>query len=393
MRNIDIIEDIATREARGLVRLDLDLDLDSPEEERTKKSPRVAFEKNDMGRLEAHGVGHAGHENANRMDIVCDFLNRSVLPYTEAESRGLLRGTSYAIELHDSYRWPPLSGVTTEDEVPRDVADRYAGKLVFSRGKRDRGPVLFPDVSQMLNHFGTLRVADPSSSYSYRPWSQKKKTMFFAGSTTGRREPERNARINACVWSLDHRDISEFYITHITQMERAHALARVPRLADCYKPPVLNKEGRPSFAYDAHHHFLHRIGVNLPGNTCSWTRVPSVLNSRSVLFDDAFQRDTVWYTPLLQDGVHYVATDMGVHRNERGEMLWSNSSSTPVKDARNDLEHHDLVRKYLRFVDDEARCSAMADAANTIVKEFLLAPHAASYAKTLFETSAFLSAP
>lgn len=396
MRFGNIIEDIAAREARNL-RSSRSLSDTDHGEDCDRQEPTGTLSDVCIGPAgtPTRGINHERHENSDRMHIVTRFLDEMVLPYMDKAARAAVRGR-YPIELHDTYTY------LEDHEV--NSGRFHSGALVFARNKehgclglgRSKGnmPVLFPDTAQMKNYMNILRFEDPTLKNGPKGWEAKTASMFFAGSSTGPRDPARNPRIAACLWSLDHRDISEFYITHIVQMDREHALTRIPRLAQCLRetPRVYTQRGLGlPFAPDEH--VLYRIGANLPGNTYSWMRVPLVLGSRTVLFDDAFQRDEAWYSPLLQDGVHYVGVDMGVHRTERGDSLWASSTDTPTAHADRDLEHHDLVRKYTQYVNDAKRCSAVADAANTVVQNGMLAPHAAQYVKCLLETAAFLSAP
>jgi hypothetical protein len=106
------------------------------------------------------------------------------------------------------------------------------------------------------------------------------------------------------------------------------------------------------------------VGVNIAGNTCSWSRIPSVLSSRSVLFD-AYQRDICWWHPVMMDGVHYISVELPSQSNNGGNLL----------------------QKFTEVVNNKERCSAIADAANSLASNYTRAIHAAQYTKHLLESS------
>lgn len=340
MRPRDLIVHLATQEGRRVT------PLRSSDEHAAQRAPcslaYVCVEDAPSGRgIHARGIGHAGHDNAARMPFVCAFLNAHVLPYVE--DAGAVRGV-YPIELHDTYTY--LRDHRGQPADP-DADDRiYAGALVFSRAREHGGPAVFPDPFQMCAYGGALNARDTI------PWERKKPRMFFAGTSTGSHDPMQNARVRACVWSLNHRDVADFRITRIAQMNAATAFRRVPELTEIISSTV------PADAHTA-----YRIGVNVPGNTCSWSRVPEVLASRTVLFD-FLQGDVQWYSPALQDGVHYASVD-----------------------------YANLLQTYARYVNDVRACTHMCDHANRFVDAFLRPVHAAQYAKRLLETAAHYRAP
>jgi hypothetical protein len=262
-----------------------------------------------------------------------------VLPYLSASASAALSGKSLAIELHDTYKDSAGSLAADKD---RD----FANTLVFSRDRAHMFPVLIPDPFQMTNFGGAIDRLDDTT-----PWKEKAPKMFFAGTTTGNRDPTKNERIQRCVWSLDHRDIADFYITHVAQMDARDALKAVPKLSQ-----VIHQR----FSED--HHIGYRLAANIAGNTCSWSRIPSIMKTRSVLFDFTHE-DIQWYTPAMVDGVHYVSVD-----------------ST------------NLAQKYASFVNDEAKCAAMSDNANVFVQAYTRSLHAAQYMKHLLESAVYHNA-
>jgi len=344
MQSTDLIQFLGEQEGRRLrpLRVEDVTTTDDPRS-RSRSVLHVQIEGRTCRPLETEEVV-ARHPNGPRMRVVCDFLNRLVLPCCdESKPDGV-----YPIELHDSYTYGRSLGDTrTTTETDRDERS-YANTLVFARDRRHSHPVLFPDPFQITNYGGTTDRPDVV------PWEKKKPVLFFAGTTTGNLDPTCNARVRACVWSLAHRDTTEFYLTRVAQMDAADLFARVPESRRVVHDPV----------HFAHHHG-YRAAFNVAGNTCSWSRVPAVLSSRSVLFD-LHQRDMSWWYPALQDGTHYVS----------------------VRDVGDDL-----LREHAMVVSNKARCVSLCDAANKVARDFTRSVHAAQYAKHLFETAAFLNAP
>jgi Glycosyl transferase family 90 len=228
-------------------------------------------------RLVVAGRGHEGHDNEGRMAPVCDFLQRRVLPYVEpgADVTG-----AYRIELHDSYSY-----------LPRDRGV-YDNALTFCRPRAAReASVVVPDPYQMAAFGGMLSVPDTV------PWAAKRPTLFFAGTTTGDRDPARNERIAACRWALQTqpRDVADFRITHVAQMTLERCRAAVPRFDELLHAPVPHAD-----------HFGYRYQVNIAGNTACWSRVPMVLASGCLLVHLRTHQDMAWYYPFLRQDEHYV---------------------------------------------------------------------------------------
>ena len=238
------------------------------------------------GEYRVSGAGHAGHDNEPRMALLAHALERRVLPLVDPACD--VSG-AYRVELHDSYAYLPN-------------AQDYENCFTFSRPitARAASVALLPDPFHWGDYGGLLRVRDAV------PWEAKADAMFFCGSTTGDRRPAHNARIRACLWAQDRVPATDarFVITNVVQMDVARALAEVPRLAQVLSHPVAVED-----------HFRWRYLVNIAGNTACWSRVPMILNSRSLLLDlrrlDASSPppDVMWYSPALRDGTHYVGAD------------------------------------------------------------------------------------
>lgn len=225
-----------------------------------------------------------GHDNAPRLSQVCDYLTSSVLPLVEPGCAAGVRG-HYRIELHDSYTYLP---------------DRHAYDNVFSFGRDvdacERNVALLPDPYHMDN-FGGGRLVSAASADPVR-WQDKDPVMLFAGTTTGDRDPSRNARLRACAWAAGERSGSaRMHITSVAQMSLADIQACYPQqvLASVFRPPVPLEE-----------HFRHRWVANIVGNTACWSRVPMIMSSGSLMVH-VRHKDATWYYPLLREGRHYAA--------------------------------------------------------------------------------------
>ncbi len=291
--------------------------------------PYIKIVREADGRLRASGHAHLGHDNESRMPFLLDWLHARVLPWVDPEVD--VTGC-YRIELHDSYSYLPTRGV-------------YDNVLTFARpmGARERVG-LVPDPYQVQGYGGAASVLDAV------PWAQKQPTLFFAGTTTGDRDPARNARIRACVWALDQpRDVARFTITSVAQMHPQAVLAAVPRFREVIGPYV-----------PLHEHHRYRYQVNLAGNTACWSRVPMVLASGSVLVH-VRHPDALWYYPLLRDGEHYVGVDgLG-----------------------------DLLRVRTACEADPARCQRIVQAGNAFVSAHLQPRHADAYMAQFLEAAAW----
>lgn len=315
------------------------------------------------------------------MDFVCSFLNRMVLPCCRDREDGMSAVCPgvYAIELHDGYTYRARDCCTTspssaymentKDEERNDallldsVERAYDNVMVFSRRRTDVHPTLIPDPHQMSNYGGIADKRDAT------PWEKKKPAMFFAGTTTGHKDPLKNARVRACAWSMSRRNIAHFYLTRAAPGTDARALvASYPHLPG-FGETVLHAP----FAPDTHHGY--RVALNVPGNTCSWSRVPAILNSRTLLFD-VRQPDMSWWYPALVEGTHYVGVDLPDDENGT-----AGSSPNP------------LVDKFRRAISDGKRAASMCDAANEVAALFTRSIHAAEYMKHLLEASAWFHSP
>ncbi len=219
------------------------------------------------------GENHMGHDNEPRMQFVCEFLRKDVLPYVDSH---LDVSGHYRIELHDSYAYLPNA---------RD----YKNCLTFSRAREDTHVTLLPDPFQMGNYAGQF-----DANADTVPWEKKSDLAFFAGSSTGDRDPVNNVRVQACRWALLHPLAMSFRLTNIVQMSREDFCAKVPEWDRIIAPPVPQVEN-----------YKYKYLVNLPGNTCAWSRLPLIMASKSLMLH-MYSKDMTWYYPFLQEGTHFL---------------------------------------------------------------------------------------
>jgi hypothetical protein len=213
------------------------------------------------------------HDNAPRMPYYCDYLLKNIFPNVNSQCD--LTGF-YPIELHDAYGY--LNNNKCYDNV-----------LTFAKNKEDKYPVLVPDPFQIGNYGGRLNIKDPVS------WSNKKNKIGFYGVTTGNKNPLKNERLKLCKWSVNNRDISDFYITRIAQIEPQKVLNAYPEFKNMFTEPV-----------DQVKQYDYKYLLSADGNTASYDRLCWIMRSKSVLFKYE-SNQLLWYYPLLLENTHFAS--------------------------------------------------------------------------------------
>lgn len=349
MQSTEIVSFLALQEARRLTPLRSCVDGggggDDDDPERDGNFAHICLRRHPY---RAHtwmavGSNYVQHVNGERMTVVTDFLNQYVLPFMSSSSfAGSTGDRKYLIELHDSYTYrdPFMNSVDGGDAYHSNV-------MVFSRARTHRTPVCIPDPYQMTNYSGVLE----RSRDTKHTWDNKLDKMFFAGTTTGNVIPGLNARLRMCAWSLRHRNISDFFITKVAQMKVADVRSFEPD-SDLFRPPMSPYE-----------HHRYKFAVNIPGNTCSWSRVPEILSSRSVMLDMRHD-DMCWYYPAMVDGTHF----------------WGFSDDRTLQTA------------FRYGIQRPKESAALVDNANRFVGQFIGRGQAALYLQHLLEHSNDLNA-
>ena len=278
------------------------------------------------GNYKTVGYNYEKHDNADRMVFITQLLDQHTLPRI---NKSYDASGYYNIELHDTYSY--LNNNCNYDNC-----------LTWSKRKVDQNVVLLPDLYHIINFGGKLNDVD-TTAWSHKPINK----VGFFGTTTGDGDPLQNERIKTCIWSIDKRAWTDMYITKIAQMTPQ-------RIADAY--PEFQKVVHPM----VHHTnlFKYKFLLDIPGNTCSWDRVPLILNSQSLLFKMPC-RDMCFYYPLLQEGEHYVS----VNRDNMQDMY--NYYNNHMEESRRIIKN-----------------------ANRFAKQYLRPDITLTYLKTLFETSA-----
>lgn len=274
--------------------------------------------------------GFQKHDNADRMVFLAKLFQGKLFGQMDAHAMMLLNGY-YNVELHDTYAY-------LENNYD------YRNCLVWSKRKCDQDVVLMPDLYHLVNYGGKLL-----NDMDTNTWEGKKPRIGFWGTTTGHRNPLLNERINMCRWGRSEREKwADFYITKVAQMSLPSVRACVPEFDDIYTDPVNSSSM-----------FEYRYLLDIPGNTCSWDRVPLIMNSKSLLFKLPC-KDMCFYYPLLHNGTHFVEVDKT-----------------------------NMVEKAIFYENNPNEAKFIIQNANKFSKDVLNSSVAEFYFKTLLEASAY----
>jgi hypothetical protein len=276
------------------------------------------------------------HDNADRLPFLATYLSQNVFPGIPSSVN--LEGF-YNVELHDTYSY-----------LDKDFT--YKNCLVWSKRKKDTDVVLIPDLYQLINYSNKLEKNDAV------PWESKKEKVGFFGTTTGSTDPLKNERIKMCLWGLNNKDIADFYITKVAQIDHVVLKSAVPNFNSITHPHV-----PPEYLHN------YRYLLDVPGNTCSWDRVPLILNSKSLLFKMPCD-DMCWYYPLLHDKEHYVGCVVADSTN----------TSTSIRGTYNYYMNN--TKEGLRIIEQ----------ANSFTKKYLGVSQAIKYLQAMFIESSHLYA-
>ena len=241
-------------------------------EEINKELPYFSVSKNSVGRYDISCYNYKGHDNEDRMPYICYYFKQHVFPHVNRDITGY-----YNIELHDSYTY-------------LNNKKDYTDCLTFAKFKTDNHVVLLPD-AYMIGNWGNQQVVDTV------PFEKKKSKICWYGTTTGARTPLQNHRIKMCLWSLDKRNICDFYITKIAQMDVKKVLEDIPHFKDIYKSHQVSPDEQMQYRYH----------LSMDGNTSGWNIWE--YKTKSLVFKQK-SKEMLWYYPLLQNNVHMVEVDL-----------------------------------------------------------------------------------
>jgi len=263
------------------------------------------------------------HDNAPRMQYYCDYLLKNIFPNVDSSCD--LSGF-YPIELHDSYSY-----------LHNDV--NYDNVLTFAKKKQDKYPTLIPDPFMIGNYGGRLDVSDTIV------WDNKISKAAFFGVTTGNKNPLQNDRLQICQWSAKNRDISDFYITRIAQMDPQEVVKAYPDdIQQMYCNPINQQE-----------QYKYKFLLSIDGNTCSYDRLCWIMKSNSLLFKYP-SNDILWYYPLILENTHFV-----------------------------DVNEDNIRKKMTFYMNNPAIANHIVKNANTFVKNFTTPVNTMLYSTYLFE--------
>ncbi len=240
-------------------------------EEIDKKIPYFEVYKNDLGRYNITGYNFEKHDNAPRMDLWEQYMKQAIFPNIDPS---LDISGFYNIELHDSYTY------LNNDK-------NYKNVLCFSKFKNDRDSILVPDPYMICNFGGMLNNINDEQE-----WDKKKNKIVFGGTTTGDRNPVKNERISVCLWSLDKRAWTDFYITKVAQMEMSDINAKIPNFKEIYHNPLSIDD-----------QMKYKFHLAMDGNTCRFDVWYYKTNNIVMRYDS---KEMLWYYPLLQNDVHFI---------------------------------------------------------------------------------------
>jgi hypothetical protein len=320
MNNLETIQYLAHAEAKTFAPLRLDSEF---------SIPWMHVTKNQAGSYVVEMRGHVGHDNSGRAPLICEFMQKFVLPQVsrEVDARG-----AYPIELHDSYTYLESRGNSD-----------YKGALTFSKDMSHRHTVLFPDPYQLTSYSGLLDMTDTLE------FEKKEDIVLFAGTTTGNKIPLENERVRACLWALDKRPNYQFFITNIAQMTPEALVRQVPSCNSFLRHHIPPGD-----------HMKCKYIFNIQGNTCCWSRLPMVMNSKSLLLN-LKHRDGTWYYPILQENREFI-----------------------------NVPEIESLPSIVNFVSSNPKlCMQITQNANEFVKNYLQFMHATYYAKCLIEAMAY----
>ena len=213
-------------------------------------------------------------DNAPRMPYIKEYLEHQVFPFVDRSCD--LTGY-YSIQLHDSYTY-------------LDDGKNYDNVFTFAKYKKDKGPVLFPDSYMMGNWGGQHNTLRDDIE-----WKNKKNKVVWKGTTTGNTDPIKNERIKTCLWSLKHRDICEFNITNVAQMNPGDALQKIPNFRDIFSKQM-NQQEQMNYKYH----------LSMDGNTCNWSVWPYFTKSLVFKYTSS---EMLWYYPVFRNETHFVEVD------------------------------------------------------------------------------------
>jgi hypothetical protein len=271
-----------------------------------KDVPYFEIYKNDYNKYEVRGYNYENHDNNVRMKLYEWYLSTSILPNVTGNVCGF-----YNIELHDSYTYLPK-----KEHGYKDV-------LTFSKFKNDASPVLLPDPYMVGNWGGHVQ-----SIVDNVPWEQKQDKAYFFGTTTGNRDPTKNARIKFCIDNIGNDKVTA-KITKVAQMTQDDIISSIG--SEKYSQIVSSSMVSPQEQMKC------KYQLSLDGNTCRfdvWNYFTDCMTLKMQ------SNEMLWYYPMLMDNVHYTGFS-SVSDIHRTMMRFNNNKN----DAKRIVENAKLFAK------------------------------------------------
>ena len=173
--------------------------------------------------------------------------------------------------------------VVLEDRISDclPMMDCVSAVLAPTRPKRSHTTVLMMPDFYFIQSRGYRKLKRYVQTHD-PPWSEKRDTAVWRGSSNGRTDPRHNARICFC---RKHKSVANVGITQVCHRMHVH----VSRSASLSVAQQLQ----------------HRYQIDLEGYSCSWDGLYWKLLSGSAVLR-VQQRDEQWYHKRLRPWIHYV---------------------------------------------------------------------------------------
>jgi hypothetical protein len=231
--------------------------------------PYFEVYKNHLDRWDMRCYNFENEDNSDRMPFLKNYFCQHIFPNVDRDCS--LKGF-YNIQLHDSYTYL------------NDGKD-YVNVLTFGKFKQDIGPVLISNIYEIANYGGIL-----STINDMKPWDTKKSLITFCGTTTGKRDPIANERIQLCLWARD-KPWCHFYITKIAQMDPENIYRKIPDFKTIFHNPI-----------DIDTQLNYRYSLNIDGNDAKWDIWPAKTNSLVLKYESDRM---LWWYPMYLDNIHF----------------------------------------------------------------------------------------
>ena len=225
-------------------------------------------------RYDIRWFNYEKHDNASRVELYTQWFKNSIFPNIDKHTN--ISGF-YNFELHDGYAY-------LENEK------NYNNVFTFSSPSTSKyNPGLMVDPYFVSNFNGLMNINDTIE------WKDKSNKVCFFGTTTGNKNPSKNERIDICLWSLKKKNIFDFGITKIAQMDESEVRRQISNFTDIYRAPVpIEKQ------------LEYKFHLSVDGNVSrfdKWAYKTNCLNLKLRSPEELF------YYPLMPDKQFHIEVD------------------------------------------------------------------------------------